>query len=229
MMIGLFLTSLISTILIQSYLINKRQFQIVHNSLENHFDVQWVHELMADSIRRAGFTPCLNVDSLTALDRRRRSKPIRSLAIQEKPQSLHVNRMNEQFAELLQVQALDQILVTSEVSLHPQQSILIADCEHAEVHEVVRVEKFSQGFLLTLAKPLWFDYPSTTYVGQWLEEQWSIKNGTLYYQQIHSEELSSLIHSIQARKKRIGDKTLVDVILGLDNEEQHQFVVGVRS
>jgi hypothetical protein len=234
LLISLFLSSLISTLLIQTYIMSKHQFLVLHDSLEEHFDVQWVQDLLADNIRKAGFTPCLNIDQLEVMNRRAIPINTLSLKMETKPQqSLQVSRMSDQFSELIAVCTPHQILISSEIVLREHHSILIADCQHAEVHEVARVKKIPEGLLLTLTKPVFFTYPSVTYVGRWLEERWYIEKNNkgvvaLYYKQTHSEELTPLIHVMKLKQRRLHHKKMVDITLGLNNETT-QFSVIVRS
>jgi hypothetical protein len=235
LLVGLFLSGLISTVLIQTYLTSKHQFLALHDDLERHFDIQWVQDLLTDSIRRAGFTPCLRIDQLELINRGTLPGTTLSLEISVAPQhSFTVHRMSEQFAELLSAAHPQNIVISSDITLRAHQSILIADCEHAEVHEVVHIKKSAEGFIVTLAKPLYFTYPSLTYVGRWIEEQWSIKKNNagknaLYYKHIHSEELTSLIHSMNIKKTRVQNKNKVEITLGFGNKHTRQLSVFVRS
>jgi Tfp pilus assembly protein PilW len=56
--------------LIQFYLTSKQHYLQTEKVLEAGFEVQWVMDLLSDSIRRAGFTPCLGLDHLTVVDHR---------------------------------------------------------------------------------------------------------------------------------------------------------------
>ena len=69
-LISLFLATFILTVLTQFYLSNKRHYIDTQKQLENHLDLQWVRELLSDSIRRAGFTPCVGIRQLRVIDSR---------------------------------------------------------------------------------------------------------------------------------------------------------------
>jgi prepilin-type N-terminal cleavage/methylation domain-containing protein len=218
LLISLFLISLISSVLISSYLFNKQQYLALHEQLDLNFEVQWIHDLLADSLRRDGFSPCLPVDQLLVDDRPKQS-------------GLFVHRMSEQFGELIHVLSPNLIQVTEEALLYPKQALLIADCEHAEIHQIVHLEKTAHGSLITLAKPLQYSYPSVTYVGRWIEEEWLIKPNrqgikALYY---NKEELSALIHALSYEKKQIQGKTVFFLTLGLEHDKTHHLRVVVRS
>ena len=83
--------------------------------------------------------------------------------VEIKTEEVHIKRMSEYLGELRSIFSKQDILVSSEASLRVGQSLLIADCERAEVHQIVQVKKRAQGFLLTLDSPLFFTYPSLTY------------------------------------------------------------------
>jgi len=234
LLIGLFLISLISAMLIQAYTINKYQYLSVQKKLEHHFDAQWISNLLGDSVRRAGFTPCLNIEQLEVMDRRKSPKFIEGGAIQIQQDGFRVNRMSEHFAEMITIVHPQKILVSQEMNVHKQYTLLIADCEHAEIHRLIQIEKTAQGFLLTLDAPLLFSYSSLTYVGQWLEEFWFIKRNkegvpALYYKQSHSEELSSFIHSLSIKKRLLSGKQILDISLGLDNQHTQRLTVSIRT
>jgi prepilin-type N-terminal cleavage/methylation domain-containing protein len=232
LLISLFLTSLISALLIQAYVANKRQYLALHKLLEINFDVQWVNDLLSNSIRHAGFTPCLRIDQLEAVDVRSGAKSFAALNFDKS--GLYVHRMSEHFGELIAIHNSNTIEVSKEALLHKKQALLIADCYHAEIHRIVQIEQSANSFLLTLAKPLLFQYPSATYAGAWLDEQWFIQSNVhgvkaLYYKLVHSEEITALIHSMSLKKRMIQGKMVVDVMLGLDKGKTHHLKAVIRS
>lgn len=235
LLISLFLVSIIMTILTQFYLSTKRQYLEAQDVLSDHFDLQWVGDLLSDSVRRAGFTPCLGIDQLIAKDRRNASRGISGLKVENQPRQLiQVNRMSEVFTPLVRVQGSTQLLVSHSGALNPKRPILIADCEHAEVHQILEVNSYDFGDLITLAKPLMYSYAASTYVGEWLEEQWFIQNTAqgdkaLYYHLVQTEELTPLIHSLQIKDQRIHEKRLVEIFMGLEKDNTYRLVVAVRG
>jgi hypothetical protein len=234
LLIALFLVSLITSILIQAYTFNKRLYLSVENKLEQHFDVQWIRDLLSDSIRGAGFTPCINIEHLEVVDRRVLPKYINNEAITIKANMLQVNRMGEQFVELMALMSPQQILVSPEPIFQKHSSIIIADCEHAEIHKIKQIEKTALGSVWTLDAPVLFEYPSVTYVGQWVEELWFIKKNreeipALFFKQMRSEELSPLIHSLMAKETSVSGRRVMSITLGLDNEKTQHLMVAIRS
>jgi len=234
-LISLFLASIIMTILIQLYLSSKQHYLEAEQILESNFDLQWVSDLLSDSIRRAGFTPCLGIDQLQVVDRRDIRRTVKGLKIENEPQQLiQVNRMSEVFAKVLYMQSPTKIVVPHSILFNEQRPLLIADCEHAEVHQIFSIEKQADGYLITLTKPLFFSYPESVYIGEWLEEQWFIKKNTegtntLHYQLVQIEELSPLVHSLKMSSSRVHGKQFLKVILGMDKDKTHQLTVAVRG
>ncbi|WP_019218206.1 PulJ/GspJ family protein, partial [Legionella tunisiensis] len=68
--ITVFLASLIIIVLLQHYLNCKRFYLDAEITLEREFELQLVSDLIRDSVRRAGFTPCININHLQSIDRR---------------------------------------------------------------------------------------------------------------------------------------------------------------
>lgn len=234
-LISLFLTSVIVTTLCQLYLGCKRQYLEIEKILTARFDVQWVSDLLSDSIRRAGFTPCLGIEHLQVIDRRNRQNKIHALQISNQPnQFIQVNRMNEHFTKIVKVEGATRILVQNPVSFHKRRPVLVADCEHAEVQELFDIEHHADNSLITLNKPLVFSYDSSAYIGEYLEEKWFIKNNandeaTLHYHLVQTEEVTSLIHFMHTRNRRVKEKQLLEIILGLDENKIHKLRVAVRG
>ncbi|CAM3073573.1 Tfp pilus assembly protein PilW [Legionella steigerwaltii] len=234
-LISLFLTSVIISTLFQLYLGSKRQYVEIEKILSTRFDLQWVSDLLSDSIRRAGFTPCLGIDRLHVIDRRNHQNRIHALQIGNQPvQFIQVNRMNEHFTKIIKIQGATRILVQNPVSFHKKRPVLIADCDHAEIHEMFDIEQHAENSLITLNKPLFFPYDGSTYIGEYLEEKWFIKKNahaedTLHYQLVQTEEVTPLIHFIHTRNRRIKEKQFLEIIMGLDENKTHELRVAVRG
>jgi hypothetical protein len=234
-LISLFLSSLIITILMQFYLSSKHQYSEAQEILATSFDVRWVRDLMSDSIRRAGFTPCLGIDQLTVEDRRYNGAAIHALSVKNQPQQLiQINRMNEHFAKVLAIQSSTQIVASQTVVFNEKRPLLIADCEHAEVHQIFSIQPYADRVLVTLDKPLQFTYTSSTYIGEFLEERWFIKKNsegkeTLHYQLTQTEEITPLIHSLKIHIQNLHEKTFIEVIMGLAEGKTQKLLVAVRG
>lgn len=232
-LISLALASLISLIISQIYLMNKKQYYRIQRSLEIELDKQWISDLLTNSVRRSGFTPCLGVDQLEIVDRRNTTESITGLKIQTTPRQLiQINRMSELFTELSAIKSANQLVLVSTKGLQELRPLLIADCEHGEIQQITKIAKDSSGSLVTLAQPLLFSYSSRTYVGEWIEEQWYIKKNArglnaLYYKYIRSEELTTAVHSLLAHKKN--KQQLVELLMGIEQGKTHRLLVAVRG
>ncbi len=235
LLVGLFLASIILTALIQFYLSNKRQYLAAEAILTERFDLQWVSDLLSNSIKRAGFTPCLGVDQLDVVDRRFFGRKVSSLKISNQPQQLiQVNRMSEQFTKLIRVQSPTELIISNSAPINEHHPLLIANCEHAEIHEILSIDNMGTRSLITLTKPLMFTYGASTYLGEWLEERWFIKrNGkgvdALYYQLHSAEELTSLIHSLYIKETYNQAQRYLNIILGLEQKKTLELLVAVRG
>ncbi|MGL6030329.1 MAG: PilW family protein [Legionella sp.] len=234
LLISLFISSLLMSTMIGCYISHKRQYVQIKQQLEAHFELSLVKELLTHSIRRAGFTPCLNINYLDSYDRRTNSREIRALSLNRKDAILAVNRMNEVFDELLTTSTAQQLIISSHHRLKENHPMIIADCTHAEIHQVTRVVQLKNSQIISLARPLLFDYDESAAVGAWLEERWFIKSNhtqgnRLYYQQLQTEELTSLVHSLELKEQQIGERLLIDVSLGTSQQEAARFSVAVRG
>ncbi|QMT60684.1 PilW family protein [Legionella sp. PC997] len=234
-LISLFLASLIMTVLIQLFLESKHQYLETEQVLAIRFDLQWVSDLLSDSIRRAGFTPCLGIERLQTIDRRTHQNKIKALHVGNHPEQLiQVNRMSEYFAKIIKIESRTKIWVKNSVVFHKKRPLIIADCEHAEIHELLDIESQSEHSLIVLKKPLFFTYNTSTYVGEYLEEKWFIKNNThhkdtLHYKLIHTEEITPLIHYIHTRKRTIKEKKFLEISMGLEENKTLELRVLVRG
>lgn len=223
------------TALMQCYLNSKNQYLHAQKVLATRFDLQWVSDLLIDSVRRAGFTPCLGIDNLHAIDRRKGLQTVSSLKIENQPrQFIQINRMNEWFVPVLRIISPTQILVPRTVAFNEKRPLLISDCEHAEIHQLANIDTLPHNYLITLAKPMLFSYESPTYCGEWLEEQWIIKKNpmgkdALYYHGAQTEELTTHIHSLLVSSQWIHGKRMLEIILGLDEGKTQKLDIAVRG
>ena len=222
-LVALFLSSFIMMTLMQHYLTTKKQYHHLQTTLEERIDLQLVTEIMRNSIRKAGFTPCLSIDDLISLDQRNSPQNLAAIEVPtESNPTLQINRMNENFDTVLDVESPMQLLMTSLQTRHRYHSILIADCYHAEVQQVSERVHAGSTQRIKLSKPLAFEYHDPIYVGEWVEERYFVrkdKNGkaSLFYQHHHPEELTTAVHALSAQLKLNNGRKIVDIQLGLDN------------
>jgi hypothetical protein len=235
LMLGLSLSTLIITALLQHYLSTKNQYKQTQLLLEQAFELQLITNLIRDSTRSAGFTPCHSIGSLHTTDDHHSSNPI--VPIQTSVgllQSLHFNRMSEHFSRVKRIMSATELLVNSGQHYHSGQQIMIADCFHAEVKKILQAYIRRDGILLIFQKPLLFKYESLSYLGAWIEEEFFIKsnsqgNLSLFYKTNHSEELSTHVTNLVAHLKTSQDGTLLQVKLYLNDKKLWLIETKVRA
>jgi hypothetical protein len=222
LMISLFLTSIILTALTHHYLSVKRHYQALQLSLEKDADLQWVIDLMRDSVHQAGFTPCLGINHLI------KTSPLSSIEIKsETNQSLLINRMSPYFNVLIDSPSSTRLLTTNAIRFKANRALMIADCYHMEIVSVTDVRLTASGQLLTLKKPLTFVYQPPVYLGEWYHEQFIVKESQgLFYQRLHQDQLTSRVKSMTLRLKHDDQ---VQIILSLDQDFSMEFVARVRA
>ena len=222
-MISLFLATLIMTALMNHYICVKRHYLHLQTTMDDAMELQLASDVLRDSIRQAGFTPCMRIDHLISLDHRNGRENI--LAI-ESDSELHINRMNPYFDSVLNIVNSTQILATHENTIRAASAILIADCYHAEMQLVSEVNQMQREQLITLNSPLIFTYQSPVYIGEWLQERYFIgPQGGLFYEKNHAEELTSVITSMSVKH----DKTYIQISLEMDNERKIELETKVRA
>jgi len=233
LMISVLLSSFLVILATQQYLICKRQSFHVHALLEQDFELQLVNDLLRDSVRRAGFTPCLNVNSLNILDQRNGRIGIDAIETNKKHDRLQIRRMNEDFTEVIKPLSQNLLLAKSDLHFEPQQVILIADCYHGEIQQIDYARKTNNGTILKLNHHLAFNYSEPIYLGEWIEESFFVQTNrqgkrALYYRQKHAEELTERIDKISIELTTHQSKTLVNVAWGMDQSETLQISTRVR-
>lgn len=223
-MISLLLSCLLMSLLIKQYLVSKQQYHQSQLVLEADYELQLVSEALRDSIRSAGFAPCLGITHLIIKDRRSTSStPLNALSVSN-DNHLTISRMSHEFSE---VQSFDvsHLLLDTPLALPHGAPLIIADCFHAEIQMPSHFYSTAQGMMLVLDKPLAFDYVAPIYVGEWIEEHFFIAKQALYYANRHPEALSSLIKSMTVQKTGL----LVRITLGLVNDVSIRLDTMIRT
>ena len=218
-MIALVSSSLIMLVLTNQYVGVKRHYAYFEKNLEQSLDLQLVSDLIRDSARKAGFTPCLGIDHLASIDRRNGHQGVASIEIQSTPNpGFTSNHMHEQFGVLITQRSPTQLIVTKNTLVTEKKPVLIADCYHAEIHTVSAVKRMSLHQELRLEQPLMFDYVPPVYIGEWLEERFYVRKekATLFYQLGHTDAISNAVHGLTVSLKTSHSKRLLQVILALD-------------
>jgi len=232
LLIALLLSSFIMTGLMHHYLSTKKQYSVIQKKLERNIDLQLVTDLIRNSVRKAGFTPCLGINHLVTQDQR--SEPKRLVAVEIGSEWLRINRMSEDFSTVIQVASPMQLFAQAH-SLHPDQFVLIADCYHAEVQKISQVTHVDAGQKITLNKPLAFTYHEPIYIGEWLEEIYSIglgqngKRGLFYQCYKHAEELTTAVHNLSAYLTDYQGCSLLKIILGVNKADSLKLETMIRA
>jgi hypothetical protein len=234
LMISLFLSSLLMSALMQHYLCIKEQYNHTQQVLEQRLELQIISELIRDSTRAAGFAPCLGVNRLKTKDRRDDSSSLAAITLDEKSQALKLARMSENFVVLLKELSATRLLLDGKHVFDARYPILIADCFHAEVHNIAHSEKTRQGVLITLKKPLSFQYSAPVYLGEWIEERFLIEKNkqgksALFYHTSQREELTAHVNYFSARLIPHQSSSLLQVTLGVANDEPILLETKVRA
>lgn len=207
LMIALFLSSLIIIALLQHFITIKQHYHLLETQLEITSQTQWVIELLRNSIRQAGFTPCLRIDRLIAIDHRQNLRRLQGIDIKD---GLHSTYMSPYFDEVIESISPTQLLTTATRAIRLEYPVLIADCYHAEVVTVKSVQSFANQQKITLKTPLLFTYEQPTFIGILIEERFWMQNNRLLYRYHHTDELTNVFQTMSIHMNR----SQVEVTLG---------------
>lgn len=235
LLIVLMLSGFMIMLLSQQYLRTKKNYLSMQSELDQIIDQTRVSDLLRDSVRRIGFTPCLSIEHLEAIDRRFQNKPVVAFEwIIGGTALLSFSRMHERFDTVLQFMDSKRVLATGIEKIHPRQSILIADCYHAEVQTVAEVKYIDTGQIITLQMPMAYVYQSPIYIGPWIEETYFIKSdlekkGSLFYRFQQAEELTTTIHGLSIDMIKEQGRRFLQIVLGLDHSKSITLMTMIRS
>lgn len=230
-MVSLFLASLIMTGLIQHYISTKQHYAYLESVLDDATELQLAIDYLRNSIHQAGFTPCLSINQLMTLDNRDIYKPLIAIDLRQGTRPiLQINRMSAYFDTITSFTSASEIVTSHITSLHPLHPIVIADCHHAEVHTIREISHTKTMQFITLNSPLVYQYEEPIYIGEWVEEQFFVRNtGGLFYYRHHTDELTRHVTSILPTVQDTATGLVVHVILGLDHERRLQIDTRVRA
>ena len=210
--ISLLLSTMIMMLLVQQVIHIRRQYQQVETFIDESMGLAWASDLIRHSIRSAGFTPCLRLDHLTTAAHQNFSP----IEVSNSPNaSITIRRMDERVARVLE-QRSTSVLRVEPIPFQLKKTVLIADCKHAEVHELEKIKSTSSGMILTLKAPLRFTYEAPVYVGEWVVETFFIKKSALYYKNARVDALARCIHDFDVKLSANQDKKLIQLRLTLD-------------
>lgn len=191
-LIALILGAFILTAFMTQYLSIKQHNLQLLADLDRLSETQLAMDMMRDSIRQAGFTPCLSLQQLII-------HPRTLPAIEVVDDTLRINRMSDTFDELLSVIDSTHVRLTQVHRFSPSTPILIADCHHAEIHDIQSVNQAGTTQLMTFSEPLFFHYAPPVYVGEWVHESYFVrKKAGLFYQRTRADALAPQIIGLSA-------------------------------
>ncbi len=215
-MIALLLASMITTALMNQYIITKRHYLHLQALWNDDIELKQTTDFIRDSIRQAGFTPCLSLDYLDTPH-----KPAMAAG-----SGLNINRMSPCFDVLLNVSSPNQIIISHRYPLRKGEAVMIADCYHAEVRRISHIIHSPGRQMLELDMPLNFTYQQPAYAGEWLQEHFYVKkSGGLFYHRLHSDELTPLVKGMSLMRQG----RFVQVLLNLEGSRELVFETKVRA
>lgn len=222
-MISLLLASVIMTALLTHYTALKQHYYHLQTNLDEAMELQLASDVMRDSIRQAGFTPCLNINQLTTLDHRDGRENIKAIEVLS---GLRINRMNSNFNVILGMSNRSQLRATRDTMLHATQFILISDCYHAEVLQIMHVNQMKSEQIVTLEDSLTYTYQPPIYIGEWVHERFFVRaKAGLLYQRDHTDELTPLVKTMVTTLRN----KLVEVEFGLNDGRHLTLYTHVRT
>lgn len=229
-LISLFLSSLILTTFIKHFVTSKSQYQTAQNNLNQRYDVQLISDLLSSSIKQAGFTPCLGIKWLAMRDGHHTAIKMTS----DNHHALQLSRMSENFSQARQMINTQQLVVEGDNFFKPHQTIMVADCFHAEIETITQVKKQANQLVLSLKNPLHYHYREPIYVGEWLVERFFIAlnnrgKPALFYQIHHPEELSDAIQRMNVQLVKQKNKMLVQINLNLKEQKIIHLEIATRA
>ncbi|MCX7117378.1 MAG: hypothetical protein NTW94_05665 [Legionellales bacterium] len=247
LMIALLLGSFILLGLTQHYLAIKQQVQQVQKALEQDIDLILVSDLVRESVRMAGFTPCSSSDHLV-------TEP-KIVSLEVRPSKILIRRMSERFDEVYDIPKTDLILASHREKYHQDDTIMVADCYHAEVQTIRHIEPMGVQQRITLKTSLHFTYHDAIYIGAWMEESFEIHKhaggASLFYKSTsgtllpsrgegnkeenklfggpNADELTQEVQSLSAKQDVMQGRKIVHLALGLMNAQPWMLDTSVRT
>ena len=167
-MLVLFISSAMIMVLLNQVILTKKQEQMTTHALAKAYDLNMVSELMKTSIRQAGYTPCAAIGQLIGYDHTS-SGAIPDAVTVDVPShdGFTVYHMGAPLVHVLEIIPPSQIRLIPRHVFSKEDTLLIADCFHAEVVDLSSVRSDRGDTLLTLKHHLKFSYTPPTYIGLW--------------------------------------------------------------
>lgn len=226
--IAMVLISAMMNILIKQYMQMKQQVYRMNHTLDEAMETHLAIGVMRDRIRRAGFTPCGSFSQLVTVDARR--KRVSLLPISLIFNGFMIQRMAPYFVEIEAKPHASLLYASQPITLSIGQSVMIADCMHAEVHQIIDIRRDTNRQLIQIEKPLIYDYSKPVYLASWIEEQFRVKSMSshatyLFYQNNRTDILTNQIKGLNVEL----DRHHVHLQCLLENKKMISVVTRVRS
>lgn len=222
-MIGLLLSSLILSGLVHHFIQSKSEYMFLHTQIENTLERSLLENLIRDSIKSAGFTPCIGLNHLKTMDTRE-FQPLHAVLL--KNNELVINHMSEQFSFVSIENPVELKVPQGTYTL--DKAVIIADCFHAEVQKIMETSNRHNEQILHLFHPLYYKYTPPVYIGEWISEHFFVKSETLYYQLQRIDKLYDPIHSIQVSYAS-KEKNTLDINLRFPDHKNIDIHAWIRS
>lgn len=234
-MLVLLLSSCVVMLLLHQMIVTKKQEMMTTDVLAKAYDLNMISELMKNSIRQAGYTPCAVIEKLDHRDHVHADERLRAFTLNpEGHDALTVNSMTQPIARVEALVSQSEIRIQGRHHFSPDDLVMIADCFHAEVVRLKTV-KFAWGeSFLTLNTALSFSYTNPFYVGIWESQHFFMKKNAeglrrLYFQQKHAEVLSEWIDGMTVSQVMLKKARLIQIIFQLPDAERWTMQVRVRA
>lgn len=221
-LISFVLGSLLLSILIHHYLLQKRQFKSMNDFQEEILEMQLIYQLVKNGANHSGFTPCLSMNSLVG-NKQNLQRNLKDI-IHEKNNNLTFKYMSENYLVSNVIDGKTLNVQSKSLNLKPDMLLIIADCSHYEVAEIQSIRKLKEHFLVFLKNHLKFDYETPLFVGEFIVESFYIHidqqgNSALYYQRDHPELLSSHVKKMQTSWQKKDEKFFLTLQLEFENDK----------
>lgn len=227
LVISLSLSSCIMLMLLRHYLQITQHTKILNQEIVALEEEEWVTNLIRDRVKKAGFTPCLNIRHLESLDQRNGRMHLMPWIMEDNAERFTLQRMSSNFALVHTILAPKTLKVSLSYQFNPNYPILIADCMHAEVVNLSSVIKTKDFQLLTLTNSLAFSYQAPVYIGEWIEESFFIKKGSgLFYNYHHTDELTSMVKTMNFM---LESNKLLHITLGFEKQRTLKISTMMRA
>lgn len=200
-MISLSLFALLMNMLFQYYINCKKNYMKANEQVEHYADLQLIGELLRNSIRHAGFAPCVGLNHLRVQDTRSLvTGPVKAVEIENNSSQLILKRMDTDYSSAFILNSW-QIKINQDIYFSIKKPIFIADCSYGEIHTLSALAVKPGEVLLTLNKPLHFTYKAPVFVGNWVEEAFYLQNNVhpvFMYKTMHAETVSTCVNHFTA-------------------------------